>query len=102
MAQQKAGHDPPGDLELIAAINQGDEAAFEVVYPRYRDWVTGLAYRFTGDEGTSLDILQENLSLLSEEVSRLPAHLEPENVPLSCGAKPFNCRPTQSRTVRGS
>jgi len=38
-----------GDLQLIAAINGGDSRAFEALYLRYRDWVTTLAYRFTGD-----------------------------------------------------
>jgi RNA polymerase sigma-70 factor, ECF subfamily len=47
------------DLQLIAAINRGDDRAFEVLYFRYRDWVTSLAYRFTGDESLALDVLQE-------------------------------------------
>jgi len=47
------------DLELIAAMNRGDDRAFEVLYFRYRDWVTSLAYRFTGDESLALDVLQE-------------------------------------------
>ena len=51
--------DARSDLELIAAINRGDVAAFEVLYFRYRDWVTNLAYRFTGDADAALDVLQE-------------------------------------------
>ena len=47
------------DQQLIAAINDGDAAAFEVLYFRYRDWVTGLACRFTGSEDLALDVLQE-------------------------------------------
>lgn len=47
------------DLDLIAAMNRGDDGAFEVLYFRYRDWVTSLAYRFTGDESLALDVLQE-------------------------------------------
>jgi len=47
------------DLELIAAINSGDTDAFEVLYLRYRDWVTGLACRFTRDDDLALDVLQE-------------------------------------------
>jgi RNA polymerase sigma-70 factor (ECF subfamily) len=47
------------DLELVAAINSGDAAAFEVLYFRHRDWVTGLAYRFTGDSDAALDVLQD-------------------------------------------
>ncbi len=47
------------DAELIAAVNQGDSTAFEILYLRHRDWVTALAYRFTGDEQLALDVLQE-------------------------------------------
>ncbi|MCB1130427.1 MAG: sigma-70 family RNA polymerase sigma factor [Verrucomicrobiae bacterium] len=47
------------DLELIAAINAGDDAAFEVLYVRYRDWVVGLARQFTGCDSLANDVLQE-------------------------------------------
>lgn len=47
------------DGELIEDINAGDDGAFEVLYHRYRDWVYGLAYRFTGSDGEALDVLQE-------------------------------------------
>jgi RNA polymerase sigma-70 factor, ECF subfamily len=49
----------PSDVELIAAINGGDAAAFEVLYFRHRDWVAGLAFRFTGDHDAALDVMQE-------------------------------------------
>jgi len=51
--------DPRSDQQLIAAINDGDADAFEVLYRRYRDWVANLAYRFTGDRELALDVLQE-------------------------------------------
>ena len=51
--------DPRSDPQLIAAINDGDSDAFEALYYRYRDWVVGLAYRFTGDRELALDVLQE-------------------------------------------
>ena len=51
--------DPRSDLDLIAAINDGDTGAFEVVYHRHRDWVVNLAFRFTGDRDLALDVLQE-------------------------------------------
>jgi RNA polymerase sigma-70 factor, ECF subfamily len=51
--------DSQSDLDLIAAVNTGDEASFEVLYRRYRDWVVRLAYRFTGDEDLARDVLQE-------------------------------------------
>ena len=58
-AQAKDNLDTRSDLEVIAAINSGDPAAFEVLYFRYRDWVLRLAYRFTRDDHASLDVLQE-------------------------------------------
>src|SRR5882724_2262459 len=51
--------DERSDLELVAAMNGGDAVAFEVLYLRYRDWVAGLACRFTGDEDLAMDVLQE-------------------------------------------
>jgi len=56
--------DSRSDLELVAAINGGDSVAFEVLYFRYRDWVAGLAYRFTGDDDAALDVLQETFLYL--------------------------------------
>lgn len=50
------------DLELVEAINRGDERAFELLYFRYRDWVTSLAVRFTGNHDDALDVLQETFS----------------------------------------
>jgi len=66
------------DLELVAAINGGDAAAFEVLYLRYRDWVVGLAHRFTGDSNSSLDILQETFLYLLKKFPgfRLSANMK--------------------------
>jgi RNA polymerase sigma-70 factor, ECF subfamily len=47
------------DLQLIAAINVGDAAAFEALYFRHRDWVVKLAMRFTVSEDLALDVMQE-------------------------------------------
>jgi RNA polymerase sigma-70 factor, ECF subfamily len=47
------------DQQLIAAINHGDAAGFEVLYFRHRDWVVSLAHRFTGNEDVALDVMQE-------------------------------------------
>jgi RNA polymerase sigma-70 factor, ECF subfamily len=55
------------DLELVAAINRGGaegSAAFEALYFRYRDWVTGLAFRFTRDRDLALDVMQETFLYL--------------------------------------
>jgi RNA polymerase sigma-70 factor (ECF subfamily) len=51
--------DPRTDAQLIAAINAGDPAAFELLYFRHRDWVVKLACRFTGNEDLALDVMQE-------------------------------------------
>ncbi len=58
----RAQDDPRSDRQLIAAINYGDVAAFEVLYRRYRDWVVNLAYRFTGDREMALDVMQETFT----------------------------------------
>lgn len=50
------------DLELIDAINDGDDKAFEFLYFRYRDWVTNLAFRFTGHHDDALDVMQETFA----------------------------------------
>jgi RNA polymerase sigma-70 factor (ECF subfamily) len=51
--------DDRSDLELVAAANRGEVDAFEVLYRRHRDWVVGLAYRYTRDRELALDVLQE-------------------------------------------
>jgi RNA polymerase sigma-70 factor (ECF subfamily) len=51
--------DARNDLDLIAAINGGDSAAFEALYLRHRDWVIHLAHRFTADSDAALDVMQE-------------------------------------------
>jgi DNA-directed RNA polymerase specialized sigma24 family protein len=51
--------DSRSDIELVAAVNRGDENAFEALYLRHRDWVVALAHRFTGDSELALDVLQE-------------------------------------------
>jgi RNA polymerase sigma-70 factor (ECF subfamily) len=56
--------DSRSDLQLIAAINAGDAAAFEVLYFRHRDWVVNLGWRFTGSEDLALDVMQETFLYL--------------------------------------
>ena len=51
--------DSQSDEDLVAALNRGDHAAFEVLYYRYRDWVVNLAFRFTRDRELALDVMQE-------------------------------------------
>ena len=57
-------NDPRSDDELIRAIEAGDAGAFDALYYRYRDWVVGLANRFTGNDDDALDVLQETFSYL--------------------------------------
>jgi RNA polymerase sigma-70 factor (ECF subfamily) len=52
------------DIDLIESFNKGDQAAFETLYYRYRDWVSGLAWRFTANRQDSLDVLQETFAYL--------------------------------------
>ena len=54
--------DPRSDGELVEAINAGDDGAFEALYYRYRDWVHGVATRFTHDHDLALDVLQETFA----------------------------------------
>ena len=56
--------DPRSDAELVAALNGGDSSAFDALYYRYRDRVTRLALRFTGNEQDALDVLQETFGYL--------------------------------------
>src|SRR5215207_2131069 len=69
---------PLSDLELIAAINDGNESAFEILYHRHRDWVVNLAYRWTGDRDIALDVLQETFLYFSKKFPgfRLTAKLQ--------------------------
>ncbi len=57
-----AHDDPRSDGELVDAINTGDDGAFEALYFRYRDWVHGVATRFTRDHDFALDVLQETFA----------------------------------------
>ena len=66
------------DLELIAKINAGDEAAFEILYHRHKDWVVNLAYRWTNDRDIALDVLQETFFYFAKKFPgfRLTAKLQ--------------------------
>jgi RNA polymerase sigma-70 factor (ECF subfamily) len=63
---------PPGssdeqrsDQELIASLNRGNDAAFDALYRRYRDWVVRLANRFTGNPDDALEVMQETFVYLA-------------------------------------
>ncbi len=51
--------DQRSDLELIGAINRGDQHAFEALYRRHRDWAWRVARRFTRDDTLASDVVQE-------------------------------------------
>jgi RNA polymerase sigma-70 factor (ECF subfamily) len=70
--------DPRTDAQLVAAINAGDAAAFEVLYFRHRDWVVNLACRFTGSEALALDVMQETFLYFVQKFPgfRLTANLK--------------------------
>ena len=52
-------HDTRSDQELITAINAGDDAAFDELYDRYKQWAVNLAFRFVGNHELALDAMQE-------------------------------------------
>jgi RNA polymerase sigma-70 factor (ECF subfamily) len=52
------------DEELIELANKGYAEGFEGIYYRYRDWTYRLAFRFTGEHESALDVLQETFIYL--------------------------------------
>lgn len=50
------------DDELVSAVLRGDEAAFELLFERYRRSVTRLAYRFFYRQEQVEDIVQESFA----------------------------------------
>ena len=54
----------PSDLELVQRANRGEVEAFEALYRRYRDWVTDLGERWTGNRDDALDVLQDTFAYL--------------------------------------
>ncbi len=59
--------DSRSDLEIIDAINRGDDDAFAVLYHRHREWVHRLAWRFTQNQEDTLDVLQETFAYLARK-----------------------------------
>jgi RNA polymerase sigma factor (sigma-70 family) len=54
-----AGPAAEGERELVRRANAGDGDALVALYRAERDWVVGLAQRFTGSREDALDVLQE-------------------------------------------
>jgi len=55
------------DQELIAALNAGEDSAFEAMYLRHRDWVTQMAFRITGDRDAAFTVLQETFRYFADK-----------------------------------
>src|SRR5215216_2821755 len=49
----------PTDHQLVGAVRQGDERAFEVLYSRYQRRIAGYVYGMVKDYGRAEDITQE-------------------------------------------
>lgn len=62
--QARTAHAPESrvDLDLVARANRGDADAFEALYRRHRDWVLGVARRYTTSPDDALDILQDTFA----------------------------------------
>lgn len=48
------------DLDLVDAVNRGDDKAFEALYYRHRGYALRLAMRFTGERNLALDAVQDS------------------------------------------
>lgn len=59
------------DQQLIQSAAQGNKQAFAELYQRYRDWVYGLAWRFTEDHDLALDVLQETWLYVAKKLPDL-------------------------------
>ncbi len=64
--------DPDPDLDLVKSCQDPEsdefEAAFEVLYYRYRDRVYSIAYRIAGSSADAMDVVQESFSLLFRKI----------------------------------
>lgn len=47
------------DEGFVRAANSGDKAGFDGIYLKYREWVYGLGWRFTGSRDDAQDVVQE-------------------------------------------
>ncbi len=61
------------DLELVRACQHPDsdefEAAFELLYRKYRDRAYSIAYRITGTTADAMDVVQETFSLVFRKLT---------------------------------
>jgi RNA polymerase sigma-70 factor (ECF subfamily) len=62
------------DHELLAAIRDGDEAAFQEIVRRYRNPITNFVYRMLDDYERSVEITQETFIRVYTSASRYQAN----------------------------
>lgn len=62
MSVNPAKHNKYDDQQLIEALNNGHGYAFDILYTRYRDWVTNLSFRLCGNREVALDVMQETFT----------------------------------------
>jgi len=97
-----ASADNSTDLQLVDAINDGDQDAFTVLYYRHKDWVVNLAFRFTGNHDDALDVMQETFAYLVrkfpgfELTAQMTTFLYPAVRNLSIAARKKRQRATSS------
>ncbi len=61
---------PDEDLPLVRALQAGDQNALEELIRRYQEALFRFIYRYTGDEETARDLLQETFVRLYLNVGR--------------------------------
>jgi RNA polymerase sigma-70 factor (ECF subfamily) len=62
------------DHELLAAIRDGDEAAFQEIVRRYRNPITNFVYRMLDDYDRSVELAQETFIRVYTSASRYQAN----------------------------
>ncbi len=62
------------DHELVAAIRDGDEAAFQEIVRRYRNPITNFVYRMIDDYERSVELAQETFIRVYTSASRYQAN----------------------------
>lgn len=67
--QPEADYSALSDVELLARIEQAEEAALSVLYDRYQRLVYSLAYQSLGEQGLAEEITQEVFIRIWEKAS---------------------------------
>jgi RNA polymerase sigma-70 factor (ECF subfamily) len=62
------------DHELVAAVRDGDEAAFQEIVRRYRNPITNFIYRMVDDYDRSVELAQETFIRIYTSASRYQAN----------------------------